>query len=214
MTTEKRQSCTRCNSPLNRCLCHTISAIDNHWPVHILQHSNESNHPLGTAKIAQLSLRQCEINISKETVDHERHIKALLSAKPILIFPTANSSPIESINTNSTRPLIFLDATWRKAKRMYLESELLQSLPTAHLQATSLPAYKIRKSPNSKALSTIEAIAETLSALDDDTKKYQPLLASMNWMVARQIELMGSETYQKNYVDLDKKDLSTKKAPI
>ena len=210
MTTEKRQSCTRCNSPLNRCLCHTISVIDNHWPIHILQHSNESNHPLGTAKIAKLSLRQCEVNISKITAEHERVIETILSAKPILIFPTANSLPIESISTDNTRPLIFLDATWRKAKRMYLESELLQSLPTVHLQAASLPAYKIRKSPNSKALSTIEAIAETLSTLDDDAKKYQPLLASMNWMVARQIELMGSETYQKNYVDLDKKTIHKK----
>lgn len=205
MTTEKRQSCARCNCPLNRCLCHTISAIDNHWPVHILQHSNESDHPLGTAKIAKLSLRQCEVNISKITAEHDLAIETILNAKPILVFPTANSAPIESINTNNTRPLIFLDATWRKAKRMYLESELLQSLPTVHLQAVSLPAYKIRKSPSSKALSTIEAVAETLRTLEDDTKKYQPLLASMNWMVARQIELMGSETYQQNYVDVDKK---------
>ena len=212
MTTEKRPSCAHCNSPLNRCLCHTISTIDNHWPVHILQHSNESNHAVGTAKIAQLSLRQCELNISKITVEHECVIKAILAAKPILVFPTAKSAPLESIDTNNARPLIFLDATWRKAKRMYLESELLQSLPTAHLQAASLPAYKIRKSPSSKALSTIEAIAETLSALEDDAKKYQPLLASMSWMIERQIELMGDATYQKNYVDVDKKNLPTKKA--
>jgi DTW domain-containing protein YfiP len=199
MTTVKRQNCTRCNSPLNRCLCHTIIAIENHWPVHILQHSNESNHPLGTAKIAQLSLSQCELNISKITADHERAIDTILAAQPILIFPSASSIALESINTDKSRPLIFLDATWRKAKRMYLESELLQSLPTAHLPANRLPAYKIRKSPNAQALSTVEAIAETLTVLEDNAEKYQPLLTSMNWMIERQIALMGEETYLKNY---------------
>lgn len=199
MTTEKRQICSRCNSPVNRCLCHTITAIDNHWPIHILQHSNESNHALGTAKIAQLSLSQCDVNISKITAEHERYIQTMLSAKPILVFPSGSSSALESINTDNARPLIFLDATWRKAKRLYLESELLQSLPTVHLQATSLPAYKIRKSPNPKALSSIEAIAEALSTLEANVEKYQPLLASMNWMVERQIELMGEKIYRENY---------------
>jgi DTW domain-containing protein YfiP len=199
MTAEKRQICSRCNSPVNRCLCHTITAIDNHWPIHILQHSNESNHALGTAKIAQLSLSQCEVNISKITAEHERYIETMLSAKPILVFPSGSSSALESINTDNARPLIFLDATWRKAKRLYLESELLQSLPTVHLQATSLPAYKIRKSPNPKALSSIEAIAEALSTLEANVEKYQPLLASMNWMVERQIELMGEKIYRENY---------------
>ncbi|MFT6311351.1 MAG: DTW domain-containing protein YfiP [Porticoccus sp.] len=199
MTTEKRQICSRCNSPVNRCLCHTITAIDNHWPIHILQHSNESNHALGTAKIAQLSLSQCDVNISKITAEHERYIQTMLSAKPILVFPSSSSSALESINTDNARPLIFLDATWRKAKRLYLESELLQSLPTVHLQATSLPAYKIRKSPNPKALSSIEAIAEALSTLEANVEKYQPLLASMNWMVERQIELMGEKIYRENY---------------
>jgi DTW domain-containing protein YfiP len=167
---------------------------------------------LGTAKIAQLSLRQCEVNISKITAEHDRVIETIFSAKTILLFPTSKSLPVESINTDNIRPLIFLDATWRKAKRMYLESELLQSLPTVHLQATSLPAYKIRKSPSSKALSTIEAIAETLSVLEDDAEKYQSLLTSMSWMIERQIELMGDETYLKNYVNLEKK-LPKKKAP-
>jgi DTW domain-containing protein YfiP len=199
MTTVKRQNCTRCNSPLNRCLCHTITAIENHWPVHILQHSNESNHPLGTAKIAQLSLSQCELNISKITADHERVIDTILAAQPILIFPSASSIALESINTDKSRPIIFLDATWRKAKRMYLESELLQSLPTAHLPVNRLPAYKIRKSPSEQALSTVEAIAETLTVLEDNAEKYQPLLTSMNWMIERQIALMGEETYLKNY---------------
>jgi DTW domain-containing protein YfiP len=94
---------------------------------------------------------------------------------------------------------------------MYLESELLQSLPTAHLQANRLPAYKIRKSPNAQALSTIEAIAETLTVLEDNAEKYQPLLTSMNWMIARQIELMGEETYQKNYVDIGVSNIPCKK---
>jgi DTW domain-containing protein YfiP len=199
MTTEKRQICSHCNRPINRCLCHTITAIDNHWPIHILQHSNEVNHALGTAKIAQLSLSQCEVNISKITAEHERYIETILNAKPILVFPSADSSALLSINTDDTRPLIFLDATWRKAKRLYLESELLQSLPTVHLQVTGLPTYKIRKSPNPKALSTIEAIAETLSTLETNSEKYQPLLTSMNWMIARQIELMGEKIYRENY---------------
>jgi len=38
-----------------------------------------------------------------------------------------------------------------------------------------------------------------LSALEKDSEKYQPLLATMDWMIQQQIEKMGEETFARNY---------------
>ncbi|GAB2277807.1 hypothetical protein Dimus_012511 [Dionaea muscipula] len=67
----KRPMCTNCSKPVSICLCVRIKTpiVDNRVHVTILQHSLERNHPLNSARIAKLGLKNlrlitvCDVNV-------------------------------------------------------------------------------------------------------------------------------------------------------
>lgn len=200
-----RPRCTQCQRPQTVCLCHTITAIANRWPVIILQHPDEAKHAIGTAVIAQLSLSQCQtINYefspnSQSGVESPSSIDLILQQQPILVFPEEDGDDMASLAADEVRPLLFLDGTWRKSRRMLYERPELTALSKLTIHSQQLSRYRIRKTPNDNALSTVEAIAYSLALLERDTEKYKPLLASMDWMIDQQIKAMGVDVYQTNY---------------
>jgi DTW domain-containing protein YfiP len=179
------------------CYCHTINKVANSWPIHIFQHTQEAKHALNTARIAQLSLENCELFEVNE-------VSEAFSADTLLIYPGNDSLPLEEMSLTTTRPLIFLDGSWRKTKRMLLESTSLQSLQKVSIRPDFCSRYRIRKSPFSDGISTLEAIVSVLHYLDGDKNNYSSLLTSMDYMIEKQIELMGEEIYQRNYLKLKK----------
>lgn len=191
----KRERCSACQRPLTHCYCHLLVNVENRWPVQILQHPLESRHALGTARIAALCLRHCEL----ETAASHSSPFLNTSPEPVLLYPGPDSLPLEALIDGPIRPLLFLDATWRKSRRMLLESPALAQLPKYCLPATPTSRYRIRREPNSQALSTLEAIVYSLASLEGDNEKYQPLLKIMDELIDEQIAQMGQEVYERNY---------------
>jgi DTW domain-containing protein YfiP len=224
----KRSLCCQCLRPLTVCFCHTIHVVDNHWPIIILQHAGETNRAIGTAKIAQLSLKNCQtyiyqthikLNHTKQTKNdklsdtqtrehNKRLVESICEQAPLLVYPGDNSITVEQLATDVNKkpqtqdkaPLLFIDGTWRKSRRMLYECPALAALPRVSLLSGQASRYLIRKVPNDSALSTVEAIAASLSALEGSKDKYQSLLNSMDWMIEQQIKAMGEEKYQRNYL--------------
>lgn len=214
----KRSLCSQCLRPLTVCFCHTIEVVDNHWPVIILQHAGETNRAIGTAKIAQLSLKNCQTCIYQPQNDklsdtqaseqNNRVIDSICEQSPFLVYPGDHSISIEQLATEVNKkpqiqdkpPLLFIDGTWRKSRRMLYECPALAALPRFSLQTGQASRYLIRKVPNAFALSTVEAITASLSGLEGREDKYQSLLNSMDWMIEQQIKAMGEEKYQRNYL--------------
>lgn len=204
-----RPLCQRCHRPTPVCFCHTLTTVNNQWPVYILQHPKESKHAIGTAIIAQLSLQHCRSLIVGNSDDEKILAAVIAEQQPLLVYPTTDSIPLDDIvkqtstivPTDMPRPLIFIDGTWRKSKRILLESPQLQSLAKISFTPTQAGRYQIRKAPNPNALSTVEAIVTVLSKLEKEADKYQSLLATMDWTIQQQIEKMGRETFNRNYID-------------
>ena len=213
----KRSLCTRCSQPTTTCYCHTLRSVTNDWPVLILQHPNEAKHALGTARIAALSLTNCQL-FTATTPENSRALLAQLAAKEtLLVYPSADArglgellakKPIAQSNHSPSTvthapcyQLLFLDGTWRKTRRMLFESPLLRQLPklTFTPDQAQLSRYRIRKAPSVNCLSTLESIALVLATLEKNVNKYQCLLRTQAWMVEKQISAMGPSTYEKNY---------------
>ncbi len=195
----KRSICTACKRPLKVCYCHTIQHVENRWPIHILQHPAESKHAIGTARIASLSLNQCQLQVG-ESFDDEALVSVISDgAQPLLVYPGEQSQDLAELNPFLPRPLVFIDASWRKSRRMLLESPALMQLPKVSFQPQTVSRYRIRKEPDEYALSTLEAIVYALSVLEGNADTYLPLLDSMDWMIEKQIELMGRDVFEKNY---------------
>ena len=193
-----RLTCSQCLRPLSVCYCGQIRRQDNRWPIHILQDIHEAKHAIGTARIAALSLEQClmdEVDPEQVTQNFE-HLQA---SSPVLIYPAQNAKPVTDLLTLSPRPLIFLDASWRRSRRMMFSMPWLQELPAYLLNPAAESRYRIRKQPQSEALSTLEAIVSCLQTLEHDPSRFDSLLATMDWMIEQQISHMGNETWLNNY---------------
>ncbi len=198
-----RIQCSQCLRPQTVCYCHTLQIVENQWPVFIWQHPQEARHPLGTARIAQLSLKQCALLNDGEPRDRQ-YLHAIITGKnlrktPLLVFPGENSLPLEEVNRAQIQRLLFIDGSWRKAKRLLLENPALSHLPRVQLNPSTPSLYRIRQTRLPGALSTLEAIVETLTYLEQEPTKYQPLLYTMDWMIEQQIKAMGSDVFERNY---------------
>lgn len=193
----KRARCERCQRPLARCYCAQLSTIDNTLPIWILQHPTEVRHALGTARIAAIGLRDCTLEVSKH-VD-ANHPFANTELAPVLIYPGPSSRPLQALAHAPRSPLLFIDATWRKSRRMLIENPWLEALPRYALPTPPPSHYRIRREPNPEAISTLEAIVHCLGLLEGDDKRYQPLLKQMDRLVDEQIAHMGEEVFARNY---------------
>jgi DTW domain-containing protein YfiP len=177
--------------------------IENLWPVHILQHRQERNHALNTARIAALGLTHCRLHaVADGAVEDALPPDVISELKNAwLVYPGVGSGNVAPPNPAAAtiRPLILLDANWRKSRRMLLSSSWLQTLPRISFELPTPSRYRIRREPRSGYCSSLEAICTVLGTLEQDQKKYAPLLASMDAMVDKQIERMGDATYRRNY---------------
>lgn len=196
-----RKLCAACQRPAGYCYCADIVRLQNRWPVHILQDQRESSHALGTARIAALSLLSCQLDTL--TLDAQQDLPAL-AGDAAVIYPSATARPVSELKESGTRPLVFLDASWRRSRKMLHLWPRLSELPHYALHEPPLGRYRIRKAPTAEALSTLEAIVLVLIELEGGSTPYTAMLNTMDRMIDRQIQRMGAHTYHHNYVKRDK----------
>ncbi len=182
----KRKVCDNCRYPLKTCVCSALTHIENETNVIILQDKNEVNNAKNTARLLALSLSNISI-VKSDDVDSMRKLEKACIENPTafaLLFPSNKSSAFEthvplnpkalldkqhkngSETLSSIKHTLFIDGTWRKAKRLYLSNEWLQNLPNYHFDEPLQGQYRIRKTSIENGLSTLEAVAYVLSKTD------------------------------------------------
>ncbi|MDO7565558.1 MAG: DTW domain-containing protein [OM182 bacterium] len=193
MIKAKRQTCQQCAKPLSTCYCHLIEKKANAWPVCLIQHLNESSHAKGTARIAQLSLknlRTIQLGDREPFTPPENDSDSW--CHPVLIYPNSENRDIAELVGTSPRPLIVLDGTWRKSKAMLLSSSYLQSLSKYSFETERPSRYRIRKASSPDFLSTLESIVAILETLEGTGNDYAQMLEVMDWMVTTQLGFINS----------------------
>ncbi|MGF1758940.1 DTW domain-containing protein [Photobacterium sagamiensis] len=203
--------CEQCGKAKKACICRWIQVIDAKTELWILQHPSELNRAIGTARILTLSLPNARLWVGEDFSQHDE-LNALLakSGREVwLVYPGEDSVPISSLaSTNiastspkkgTTRTLILLDGTWKKAYKMWQLSTNLHHLPSVNLDNVENGNYRIRKSPKEQGVSTVEAGYLALAALEGQPEMFAPLLDVFNQMIDYQIQQMPAGVYQKNY---------------
>ena len=203
-----RAYCYKCNRAQSTCICEYITPINNRVRVIVLQHPEETRQAKGTAIIAALSLSNVELWVGEDFTHHQA-LNDLLLCSPqssFLVYPEASNMTLPQLSeyyangqSDQDVNLIFIDATWRKAKKIFLSSANLSALPRVTLGNDKQSTYRIRKVPASGYLSTIEAIAYSLMVLEQDEAGYQPLLQVFDKLINQQIDSMGEHTYKRHY---------------
>lgn len=197
-----REYCAQCKKVINACYCDKLHhySIDSH--IIILQHPTETTHTLGTARIAKLSLDNCEIITGEDFQNDKRLISICKRDDTYLVFPTLDEQNKKiSLKNNSTKPktLIFLDGTWKKAKKILFSNPFLEDIPRLVLNPEKQSLYTLRKAPKENYISTLEAIVESIYEVEN--KDISLTLETLRYIEKFQISKMSKGIYGNNDTD-------------
>ena len=188
MTDTYRQMCYRCHKAAVVCLCDRIRPVNNRTGIIILQHPEERFHPIGTARIARLSLTRVQLTVRwQEDLRHQN--KPLdLPPRTGLLYPGPDARDVADLDpTQRPDHLVILDGTWSQAKALFKTEPELAALPRYAIHPTAPSRYRIRKEPEAHCLSTIESIAHALKHLEPDNPDLAHLLDPFDAMVEDQL---------------------------
>jgi len=202
-----REVCYTCRRAKVACLCGRIEKQANRVKVIILQHPDEVSNPKGSAIIAKLGLQQVECWVGEDFTQHAdlNNLIKTAATEILILYPSEQAENLALLDGSEIRTLLIIDATWRKAKRVWACNPQLHGLRCAKLQMDKASNYRIRKVPEQGYFSTVEAVAEGLRLLESKPRAYQPLLRLFDEMIDYQIKSMGSEVFERNYLDENKK---------
>jgi len=194
-----RLRCEHCQRPVSHCLCTYISQIPNRTRVLVLQHPDEARHPLNTARLAVSGLANAQMLVGERFPQLDGIIAS--AGRALLLFPSKEECPLQMAATSDEAEpslLIVPDGTWRKARKIISENPVLGTLPRFCLPPGEPSEYRIRKTREPGAVSTIEAIARSLSILEP-AQSFERLLTPFKALIEQQVQAMGEDVYRRNY---------------
>ncbi len=172
-------------------MCATLRPMDSRTRVVFLQHPREARMPVSTCRLAHLSLPNSEMHVAMRP-EGTAHLEALASEPgTMLLFPGPGSTDVTELAT-PPRTLIVVDGTWINARKVVERSPMLSALPRIGFTPSKPGNYRIRKEPADHCLSTIEAVAYVLEALEDAPGRFTPILGSFDRMVDLQLEYIAT----------------------
>lgn len=178
--------CPRCGKPPALCVCRAIEPIDNHIALLILQHPQEQDRELGTARLTMLHLRNAVMRVglswpslSKalgQPVEPKHWAVLYLGAATAATLPRdreltlldAKGAPLEGQDRalNEIEGIIVLDGSWSQAKTLWWRNAWVLKCRRLALNPKQPSRYgKLRREPRREGLSTLEASALALARL-------------------------------------------------
>lgn len=189
-----RPNCPSCHYPHNACLCASINPIQIKPKLIILQDPSEVGHAKNSVRLLELVIKDTQVVVGQSADDFAELRAQLAQAKQAiyLVYPSDNSVSANQTQVEQDAILLFLDGTWRKAYKLLQLNPWLQAYPALHLDLDNASNYTIRKASRSDSLSTLEAAAMMLKAIDDK-QDVAPLTNALNAMVEQRLASMPPE---------------------
>ncbi|MBV9971019.1 MAG: DTW domain-containing protein [Xanthobacteraceae bacterium] len=199
-------ACPQCHKPVALCVCDGLVPVDNKVSVLILQHPQEQDRTLGTARLTALSLRDASLKIGLSwpslskilgrTVDpHRWAVLYLGSAKAASLAPDREivlvnrKGDLERDQDRLLRDIegiVLLDGTWSQAKALWWRNPWMLKCRRVVLGPRRASRYgRLRREPRRDGLSTIEATAMLLARLEQRPEIEETLVACFTRMLDR-----------------------------
>ncbi len=191
------ETCETCLKDKALCVCDSIRPQKTRLHVLILQHPQEPDKDLGSARLAHLALPNSTLKIGlswpnlKKALGREtqasrwavlylgsgiKGAKPSTGKGPALHFVTKSGQVAPSPKPEELEGIVVLDGTWSQAKALWWRNAWLLKLRRAILDSPYRSQYReLRKEPRKECLSTIESIAESLAALGEPKEVDQNL---------------------------------------
>ncbi|ASM51218.1 yfiP [Pseudoalteromonas espejiana DSM 9414] len=159
----KMDRCEQCLIAKHYCICEGVEYAQCDAAVCLLMYHNESFKPSNTGRlIAQIVPDNHAFRWDR--TDPDPALLELINDsqyQPMVIFPQEDvqeGRAVTEVNIeHGKKPLfIFLDGTWREAKKMIRKSPYLDNLPVLSITADKLSDYRLRVAPHAYQLGTAE----------------------------------------------------------
>jgi DTW domain-containing protein len=204
--TDLSDNCPTCEKPRHLCVCTGVNPVDNRIFVLILRHPQEQDRELGTARLATLQLKNAALktglswaNLAKalgQPADPKRwgvlYLGTAKTAAPLpprlltMVTKKGNPAPDQDEVMKTLEGIILLDGNWAQAKALWWRNAWLLKCRRLVLQPPRPSLYgNLRKEPRRESVSTIEAAAYTLAALDDDPDLAEKILPPFRLLLAK-----------------------------
>jgi DTW domain-containing protein len=198
--------CPQCRKPTALCVCDGIVPIENKVSVLILQHPQEQDRMLGTARLTSLHFRDAVMKIGLSwpslgkilgrTADPHRwavlylgSLKAASLAPEREIVFVNRKGELERDEDGLMRDIegiVLLDGTWSQAKALWWRNAWMLKCRRVVLGPRRPSRYgRLRREPRRDGLSTIEAAGMLLSRLERRPEIEEKLAASFERMLER-----------------------------
>lgn len=221
-----RAECPRCAKPLSLCVCQGIAPEDSVVEVLILQHPQEQDRILGTAKLTALHFKRATLKIGLSwpslsrilgrQVDPQRwavlylgSLKASDLAQGSEIVVVDRKGQPEADQRGILRDLegvILLDGSWSQAKALWWRNAWMLKCRRVILGPKLPSRYgRLRREPRPDGLATIEAAAMLLGRLSQNEGVERRLIASFERL------LEGYRQLQKTTPGFDRLESAAKR---
>jgi DTW domain-containing protein YfiP len=203
--------CPHCGKPLPLCICDSVTRIESRISLLILQHPQEQDRSLGTARLTALHFANAVLKIGlswpslskalgRPVADPSRWAVLYLGSAKAGDLDT--ESEIVAINRKggmenhqrailkAIEGIVMLDGTWSQAKALWWRNPWMLKCQRVILGPKRPSAYgQLRREPRRDGLSTIEAAAMLLAALERRPEIAATLNGSFERMLARYREV-------------------------
>ena len=205
---EEEPPCPSCHKPLALCVCAEIVPIANKRHLLILQHPQEHDRDLGTARLTALHFKNATLkvglswpNLSKAVgrpVDARRW--AVLYLGPAKLPEDAASRPIVVLDKHAKpmdvsaqrlvlddlEGIILLDGSWSQAKTLWWRNAWLLKSWRIVLNPPRPSRYgRLRKEPRAESVSTLEATAQIMAELEGRKDIAPPLISNFEALLGK-----------------------------
>jgi DTW domain-containing protein len=208
---EAMRDCPHCNKPLPLCICDSITPIDSRISLLILQHPQEQDRALGTARLTALHFRNAVVKIGLSWPSLSKALGrpvqdpshwAVLHLGSARVADLEIRSDIVAINRkgeiednqrailDGIEGIVVLDGSWSQAKALWWRNAWMLKCQRVILGPARPSRYgRLRREPRRDGLSTIEATAMLLAGLEGRPDIAEALHASFERMLARYREV-------------------------
>ena len=164
--------CQYCQIVETNCICDYQPDVETKVAAMLLVSDNEVMKPSNTGGLIADIVKDSYVYQWHRTEPSKEMLDILNSDKyqPVIVFPedyTDDKSRVvanlpQARDLNKTLLLIFIDGSWREARKIFRRSDYLQNLPVLSIEPESVSQYMMRKSDNEQHLSTAEVASLVL----------------------------------------------------
>jgi DTW domain-containing protein len=207
---EATADCPRCLKPLPLCICDSVTPIENRLSLLILQHPQEQDRALGTARLLALHFPGAIVKIGLSWPSLSKALgrpvenparwailylgsasaEALHSEKQVIALTRKGEVANQRAILERIEGVIVLDGTWSQAKALWWRNPWMLKCQRVILNPAHPSRYgRLRREPRRDTLSTIEAAGLLIAALEKRPDIAAALNTSFERMLARYREV-------------------------